>query len=426
MAERLGVGFVGAGFVVDVFHSRTWVGVRDADITAVMSPSGTRAEQVAQTCRRTGVGEPSVYRDVAELVRDPRVDAVWVAVPNDVRVGVVETICEEVRSGRADLRAIAIEKPLARTVAEARRIVESVEDVGLLHGYLENQVFAPALTKVRELAWARGAALSGSPYLARAAEEHSGPHEAWFWSGERQGGGVLNDMLCHSVEAARHLLTKPGARKAEWLTPKSITASIASLKWTRPGYAAELAERYEGIDYKRSPAEDYARATVLFENGEGQQVVAEATTSWSYVGAGLRLSFELLGPEYAAAVNTLDTEARIFLSRRVVGESGEDLVEKQNAEQGLMPVLADEAFSYGYLHEDRHMVESFREGRQPEEDLRDGLTVTELLMAAYLSAEEGRSVTLPVANLAEFVPAVARGTWDPRAIPVGVGDARRT
>jgi predicted dehydrogenase len=425
MDERLGVGFVGAGFVVDAFHTRTWAGVRDADITAVMSPTGTRAERVAGTCRELRVGDPTVYRDVAALVRDPRVDAVWVAAPNDVRVQVVETICDEVRSGRAELKGIAIEKPLGRTVSEARRIVDAVEDVGLLHGYLENQVFAPAVTRVRELAWARGAALSGPPFLARAAEEHSGPHEGWFWSGERQGGGVLNDMLCHSVEAARHLLTKPGVPKGEWLTPKSITASIASLKWTRPAYADELAQRYQGIDYRRAPSEDYARATAVFENAEGDQVVAEATTSWSFVGAGLRLSFELLGPEYSATVNTLETEARMFLSRRLVGQAGEDLVEKQNAEQGLMPVLADEAFSYGYLHEDRHMVEAFRDGRQPDEDLRDGLLVTEMLMAAYLSAEEGRTVTFPVANLDEFVPAVARGTWDPRALPAGVGDARR-
>lgn len=417
MTQRLGVGFVGAGFVVDLFHSRTWLGVRDADITAVMSQTGSRAERVAETCRETGVGDPTVHRELAELVRDPAVDAVWVAVPNDARVATVETICDEVRSGRADLVGIAIEKPLARTVAEARRIVDMVEDAGLLHGYLENQVFAPAVTRVRELSWARGAALTGPPYLARAAEEHSGPHEAWFWSGRRQGGGVLNDMLCHSVEAARHLLTKPGVRKRDWLTPKSVAAAIASLKWTRPSYADELAERYEGIDYRRAPAEDYARATVVFENADGQQVVAEATTSWSFVGPGLRLSFELLGPEYSAAVNTLDTEARIFLSRRVIGQAGEDLVEKQNAEQGLMPVLPDEAFSYGYLHEDRHMVEAFRAGRQPDEDLQDGLLVTELLMAAYLSAEEGRTVTFPVSNLEEFVPAVARGTWDPRAIP---------
>ena len=43
--------------------------------------------------------------------------------------------------------------------------------------------------------------------VARAAEEHSGPHNAWFWQGEKQGGGVLNDMMCHSVEVVRYLLT---------------------------------------------------------------------------------------------------------------------------------------------------------------------------------------------------------------------------
>jgi hypothetical protein len=48
----------------------------------------------------------------------------------------------------------------------------------------------------KELIWRRGAAIAGEPYLARCAEEHSGPHRAWFWRGDLQGGGVLNDMLC--------------------------------------------------------------------------------------------------------------------------------------------------------------------------------------------------------------------------------------
>ena len=63
----------------------------------------------------------------------------------------------------------------------------------------------------KEIVWARGAALAGPPYLARAAEEHSGPHMPWFWEGTLQGGGVLNDMMCHSVEEARFMLTPPGA-----------------------------------------------------------------------------------------------------------------------------------------------------------------------------------------------------------------------
>jgi predicted dehydrogenase len=416
VSDRLGIGFIGAGFVVDVFHVGVWEGIRDADITAVTSRTRESATRVAQHCRQRSVGDPTVHDDIGSLVRDENVDAVWLAVPNDLRVQVVEQIVEEVTSGRAALVGIAIEKPLARNVAEARDVLQMIEDAGLLHGYLENQVFAPAVTRAKELVWKRGAALSGNPYLARAAEEHSGPHASWFWDGTRQGGGVLNDMLCHSVEAGRHLLTPPGRRKGDFLTPVSITATIASLKWSRDRYAEELAARYDGIDYRRAPAEDYARATVLFENADGEQVVVEATTSWSFVGAGLRLSFELLGPEYSLAVSTLNTPAEVFFSRNLAGQSGEDLIEKQNAEQGVMPVLADEGFSYGYLHEDRHMVRAFLAGEQPEEDLHDGLLVTELLMAAYLSAELGETLKWPVAGLEDYVPEVARGVWNPRDI----------
>ena len=68
------------------------------------------------------------------------------------------------------------------------------------------------------------------------------------------------------------------------------------------------------------------------------------------------------------------------------------LVEKQNTEQGLMPVIEDEALTYGYTDENRHMVAAFRAGRQPDEAVADGVVVSELLMAAYLSAELGETV----------------------------------
>jgi hypothetical protein len=88
----------------------------------------------------------------------------------------------------------------------------------------------------RSLLWARGAATTGRPYLARAAEEHSGPHAPWFWQGAQQGGGVLNDMMCHSALVVRHLLTKP-AKPLSTVRAARITAHIASLKWSRPEYA---------------------------------------------------------------------------------------------------------------------------------------------------------------------------------------------
>lgn len=265
-----------------------------------------------------------------------------------------------------------------------------------------------------ELVWRRGASESGSPYLARCAEEHSGPHKAWFWDGVRQGGGVLSDMMCHSVEAGRYLLTPPGVDPADWLRPVSVTASIQSLKWGRPAYAERLLELYPGApDYRERPSEDYARAAWEFVNGDGEIVIAEGTTSWSHVGAGLRLSFELLGPEYSMQSDTLQTESRVFLSRALGQGQGEDMLEKQNAEQGLMPVVADEALTYGYTGENRHVAACFLRGEQLAESLRNGVAVAELLMAAYLSAQAGETVRWPV-DLTDFVPDVAQGTWNPR------------
>ena len=107
--------------------------------------------------------------------------------------------------------------------------------------------------------WRRGVPAAGRPYLARASEEHSGPHAPWFWLGERQGGGVLSDMMCHSVEVARYLLTEPGKGR-ESLELKSANATVANLKWTRPRYAEQLRrEMGSEIDYVNHPAEDFAR-----------------------------------------------------------------------------------------------------------------------------------------------------------------------
>jgi len=79
-----------------------------------------------------------------------------------------------------------------------------------------------------------------------------------------------------------------------------------------------------------------------------------------------------------------------------------------------MPVVADEAIEYGYTAENRHMVQSFLHGVRPEENFSDGVAVAELLMAAYLSAEKGKTVAFPPKGLDTFVPAVAQGTWNPK------------
>ncbi len=405
--EKLRVGFVGSGFIAH-FHLKAFLNVRHVDITAVHSLEPESREAFCRQVEELGLGRCRSHDSLESMLRADDVDAIWILSPNNTRLDVMRAIHAEVTAGRSKVIAVACEKPLARNIGEAREMLRLAQEAKLNHGYLENQVFATPVMRGKEIIWRRAASTTGRPYLARAAEEHSGPHEAWFWQGDKQGGGVLSDMMCHSVEVARHLLTAPNAPRAS-LTVKSVNGAVANLKWTRPAYADQLRDRYgPDVDYRKRPSEDFARGNVVLEDQDGNEVMIEATTSWAYVGAGLRIQLELLGPEYAMEFNSLGTGLKIFMSRAVTGEEGEDLIEKQNAEQGLMPVLEDEAGVYGYTDENRHMVECFRKGETPLETFDDGLAVVEILMGLYRSAEIGETIRFPAADLENYVPLVAR------------------
>ncbi len=408
----LRVGFIGSGFNTR-FHLLAFQGVRQANVTGIWSPNARRAADAAAFARSLDLGPCRPFRSITAMVESGEVDAIWLCGPNHARLENVEELTEVLRRGRGTLKGLACEKPLARTVAEAKAVAKLVDRVGLPTGYLENQLFAPHVEAGKALLWSRGAATTGRPYLARAAEEHSGPHMPWFWQGRLQGGGVLNDMMCHSALVVRHLLTHPDEPN-DAVKPVRITGHIASLKWSRPDYVRQLKKTMGAeVDYAKAPAEDFAAVNIEFETPDGGVAIGEATTSWSFVGAGLRLSAELLGPEYSMRWNSLDSGLQLFFSRQVRGRAGEDLVEKQNAEQGVMPVVPEEYAAYGYTNEDRHFVRAFLGKERARLTFADGVSVVQLLMAAYQSAEQGKTLAFPPRGLDRFVPRVAQGRWRP-------------
>jgi predicted dehydrogenase len=409
---RLGVGFIGSGFNTR-FHMQGWRSIREGDVLGVWSPNAQHAASTAQLARELDIGECKPYKTIAQMVADPAIDAIWLCGANHARIENVEEIVDTISRGRGELRGLASEKPLARNGAEAAKVVKLASSVDLTTGYLENQCFAPHIETGKALLWARGASTTGRPYLARAAEEHAGPHSPWFWQGTQQGGGVLNDMMCHSALVVRHLLTKPG-QPLGTVKPLRVTGHIASLKWTRPEYIARLKKGMgSAVDYAKAPSEDFASVNIEFETDDNQRVIGEATTSWSYVGAGLRLRAELLGPEYSMHWSSLDSGLQLFFSREVKGRAGEDLVEKQNAETGVMPVVPEEYTAYGYTGEDRHFVRAFLGLEAPRLTFADGLEVVRILMTAYQSAEKGVTLAFPPKGIDKFVPQVAQGKWRP-------------
>ena len=404
---NLKYGFVGAGFIAR-FQLAALAQLRGIDVAGVTAVKG--APELAALAASLGLGTPAVYDSVGELAR--HVDCVFICAPNYARLEIVEAIVEAVKAG-ARLKGVICEKPLGRNVAEARRLVDLAREANLRTAYFENQIFMkPIRAQLAQLEPVRRQ--MGPMSLVRSAEEHGGPHEGWFWDPTRQGGGVLCDMGCHSIAVGWYALT-PAGKPLTFLQPHSVSADLGLLKWGQPAWREKLlADR--GVDYAKTPAEDFATGMITYRNPEtGQLVKAQFTNSWMFEKQGLRLLMDGTGPGYAFEVNTLVSPLTIFIGD-VAAEAikdAESALEKSTASRGLLAVQHNEADLYGYTDENADACAAFNAGRDALLPWSYGLEITKLVMAAYMSAEQKRVIDLTDAAtqraLETYVPLIQQG-----------------
>lgn len=401
------IGFIGAGFIAR-FQAAAIEQVRGLEIAGLLRRRGSEA--LAAACRSRGLGEAKIYDSIADMAR--AVDAIAILVPNFCRIEVMEQIAAAVKAG-ATLQGVILEKPLGRNLQEARRLIALAREAKLHTAYFENQVFMRAIRTQREQLLPVMRSM-GPPTLTRSAEEHGGPHEPWFWDPTLQGGGVLMDMGCHSIAVGRYALTPPG-KDLLFLQPQSVTADIGLLKWGQPQWREKLL-RERGVDYAKTPAEDFATGMVTYRNPDtGQIVKAQFTDSWMFEKQGLRLFMDGMGPGYAFEVNTLVSPLSVFIGDAAAEAiaNQESALEKATASRGLLAVQYNEADLYGYTDENRDMLEAFSAGRDAMLSWEYGLEVQRLVMASYLAAERGRTIDLTdpavLAELETYVPLIQQG-----------------
>jgi predicted dehydrogenase len=405
--QTLKLGFIGAGFIGN-FQATALKQVRGTELVGVYALKG--AEKLAKFAKANGLGDCKVYPDVAELCKN--CDVVAVFAPNFARIELVEKIVAAAKAG-AQLKGIICEKPLARTVAEGKKVVALAKEAGLPTAYFENQIHMKAVKNA--LAQLAPAQKSMGPIaLARSAEEHAGPHEPWFWDPTQQGGGVLSDMGCHSIAVSWFVLT-PVGKPVTFLEPVSINAETELLKWGQPTYRKELLDRM-GVDYAKVPAEDFCTGMVTFRNPEtGQLVKAQFTNSWMYDKQGLRLVMEGLGPGYAFEANSLRSPLEVFISDAAAEAvaDAETALEKATASRGLLTVQPNELDLYGYVDELDDMRDAFLAGKDAFLNWEYGLEITKLVLAGYLSAERRKTIDLTdpaiQKELESYVPLIAQG-----------------
>jgi len=376
-----------------------------AGITALQG-----AESLSAFVRDNALGTGTVYKSIADMAG--HVDVIAVYIPNFARVETVEKIVDAVKKG-APLKGVICEKPLGRNMREARRLVELAASAKLRTAYFENQIhMKPIRSQLQQLAPQQRT--MGPLTLTRSSEEHGGPHEGWFWDPTRQGGGVLCDMGCHSIAVGWYALT-PIGKPVTFLKPISVSAETALLKWGLPSWREKLLKE-RGVDYGKTPAEDFTTGIVTFQNPEtGQKVKAQFTDSWMFEKQGLRLLMDGMGPGYAFEINTLTSSLQVFIGD-VAAEATADAeraLEKATASRGLLAVQHNEADLYGYTDENEDAAAAFGAGRDGFLPWSYGLEITRLVMASYLSAERKKTIDLTDASvqkeLETYVPLIQQG-----------------
>jgi len=386
--ETLKLGFIGSGFIAH-FLAVAMKQVRHVELSAVYKRGG--AEELSKFAQENGLGSCEVFDTVEEVCNHS--DAVAVFAPNFARVEIVEQVADAVKKG-TELKGIICEKPLGRTVKEARRLVELAKEVDLPTAYFEDQIYMRSIQNALSQLEPQQKSM-GYFTLARSAEEHGGPHSSWFWDPVKTGGGTLSDMGCHSIATCKYILTPPG-KSLDFLEPVSMMTDTSLLKWGQEKYRKELKER-TGVDYAKTPAEDYCSGMITFRNPEnGQFVKAQFSNSWMYDKQGLRLRMEGMGPGYAMDVNTLRSPLEVFISDAAADavKDAESALEKSTATRGLLTVQPNEADLYGYVDEIRDARDAFLKGEDAMLNWEFGLSITWLVQAGYMAAEKDETLDL--------------------------------
>ncbi|MFN0166496.1 MAG: Gfo/Idh/MocA family protein [Bryobacteraceae bacterium] len=337
------IAMIGSGFVAE-FYMQGLADVRGQEVVANYSRDPKRARDFAL---RWTIPEP--VTDLGQIIAREDIDLYIIALPNEEHL----TVSLELSNAK---KHQVCTKPLARNRQEAKAMWKAADRSGRMHGYAETEVFSPCVVKAREAIENGGI---GKVLWVRSRESHSGPHSPHFWDVAKTGGGAMNDLACHCIEAARYFFGKENP-------------IVEVMAW-----GATL------VHHKKTKGEDNALLVLKFESGG----IGHCELSWTTKG-GLDLRNEIHGSEGSIFTDvTRGTPIAAFTSK-----AAGYIVEKADLDFGWIRPLPEEAFAYGYQAEMRHFVECVQTGQLPRESYEDGYIVNTILDAGYQSMRSRRWV----------------------------------
>lgn len=334
------IAILGSGFIARFYAESLMAQRRKDTVVMVYSRSKERAETFAADYKL-----PYNTDDMQQAVSHAEVDVVIIALSNHLHLQAVEACA---KAGKH----VLCTKPLGRTAAEARLMLQMVEQASIMGGYLEDLCYTPKFLKSVDSVKKGNL---GRILWAKSREAHPGPHSNWFWDKELSGGGAIVDLGCHCIEIARNYIGKQNR-------------PVEVMCWA--------ATQVHPID-----AEDNAVGLVKYANG----AIGQFEVSWCFRG-GMDLRDEVQGTEGTIWINNfLRTGFEMFSTGK-----GGYVAEKAESNSGWLFPVGDEVHELGYNNMFTDMFEAIEQGRAPQETFYDGYVVNAVIDAAYASAKSGK------------------------------------
>jgi predicted dehydrogenase len=331
----LRVGIIGAGSIA---RSHVDGYLRAPDEVVVSAVADVDAEHADAMAVRAGGAQ--VFADYRAMLAASVVDAVDICLPHHLHAEAI------VAAAEAGVHVLC-EKPMCLTMEEAAVIRHAVSAAGITFMCSHNQLFLPAVTAARK---ALGEGILGKVYEARSNNSFYNDFDpstmGWRAHRSTSGGGELIDTGYHPTYLLLHLMDSE---------PVEVVAMLSRHRLTF----------MEG--------EDSADVAVRFADGS----VGTITTSWAYEPAGCTERFSVVGE-----AGSLWTDGDDVLFHQPRGGAVTQLAEPQ----------AQDLKTIGMAVLD--FVACVREGRRPIHTEVEGAQVLGVILAAYASAEQRRTISL--------------------------------
>ena len=336
------------------------------------------AEQAEQGRQRFGFEEAST--DWRSVIERPDIDVVDIVTPNDSHAEIA------IAAAKAGKHVIC-EKPLARTVAEAKAMLDAVQAAKVIHMVAFNYRRTPAVALARKyIAEGRiGKILNfRGTYLQDWSADPNSPL-SWRFSKKIAGSGTLGDIGTHVVDMARYLVGEIQAVNA-------MTKTYIPTRPLQAGSVDKLGAAEKSTDGPRGvvDVDDEVLTMLRFESG----AIGSIEATRNAYGRNNFLTFEVHGEKGSIVFNyERRDELQVMFAEDPADARGFRTVYTGPAHpygEGLWPIPG---LGIGYTEtkivEAYDLFKAIASGEQPSPNFLDGYVIECIAEAILKSAESG-------------------------------------